>query len=120
MNKKSFVSLEQKACFVCLKPYDTGTVLLNTRLCDTLEHHTLTGLGELCPDCAKKKREGYVALIGARHAETLEGRTGDVMHMREDAFKAMFDIPIPEKRVCYVEPELVEHLKKLAEKSLTK
>lgn len=40
---KSYVTLEQKICVVCGRSYDTGSLLLDKRLRERFEHHTITG-----------------------------------------------------------------------------
>jgi len=48
MNDKSHVSLEQRVCLVCGTTFDTGAILLDKRLRQHLDRHTVTGWG-LCP-----------------------------------------------------------------------
>jgi hypothetical protein len=87
---KSHVTMEQHKCAVCGKDYDTGALLLDTRLGKRFEMHTVTGWG-LCPEHQKLYDDGYVALVGADLAKskllsngncTPEGawRTGECKH----------------------------------------
>lgn len=47
---KSYVSMEQHQCPVCLSVFDTGNLLFDTRLKDRFAPHTLTGRS-LCKAC---------------------------------------------------------------------
>ena len=105
---KSYVSVEQHQCFVCGKTYDTGAILLDKRLQESMERTTVTATG-LCQDDQKKKDEGYIALIGAD--EATQRRTGDVLHIRAEVWPRIFNVPVPPKGVCFVTPDAVEKLK---------
>lgn len=123
---KSHVSLEQQVCVVCTENFDTGSLLVNRRLRNSLEHTTTTGWG-MCPKCTKMKDEGYVALIGideakssAVHRADLKPgeayRTGDVAHIRSEVWDHVFTIPIPEKRIAFVGDEVMQIMKRLQER----
>ena len=45
--EKSYVTLEQHVCPVCLKTFDTGNLLLDDKLRDVFKKYTVTGYG-LC------------------------------------------------------------------------
>src|SRR5690606_24370178 len=62
MNDKSHVSLEQHVCLVCGSAFDTGAILLDKRLRQSMERHTVNGWG-LCPEHERLFKEGYVALV---------------------------------------------------------
>lgn len=47
MSEKSYVSMEQNVCAVCGKTFDTGSILLDRRMQDSMERHTVTDWG-LC------------------------------------------------------------------------
>jgi len=59
---KSHVGMEQKVCPVCGTAFDTGTILLDKRLRNSLERKTVTGW-DLCPEHAKLWKKGYIALV---------------------------------------------------------
>lgn len=121
---KSYVSMEQHVCPVCGESFDTGVILMDRRLRDSMERHTATGF-ELCDACKKLKEQGYVALVESDpeksnvyyendqpHTKPQDAyRTGRVMHMRRQAFDRIFNIPVPEKMVCFIEPEVFEKIK---------
>lgn len=117
---KSHVGLEQHICVVCGHPFDTGAILLDKRLRNSLEHHTITGYG-MCPEHEKLRSEGYVALVACdpqksavRPNQTITPdnvyRTGPIAHLRQEVFKQIFDVPVPDKMVAYVEPEVITKL----------
>jgi hypothetical protein len=93
---KSYVTLERNVCRVCGRPFDTGALLMDQRLRNRFEMHTVTGWG-MCPDDQKKYDEGYIALVEAKNPP-VDGtikpedadRTGVVIHVRESAFKNIF------------------------------
>lgn len=102
---KSHVSMEQHACLVCGKPFDTGTILLDTRVINgklrqSLEPHTVTGWG-LCPEDEKLYKDGYIALVAcdeSRSTKEPDGsvgpsgawRTGAVAHVRFTLAERLF------------------------------
>ena len=104
---KSYVTMSQKVCMVCDKPYDDGSLLLDTRLKKTFESKTVTGIG-LCPDHDK---EGYVALIeideskSKFNGDTISPedayRTGGFAQIREEAFDGIFGFK-PHSKINYV------------------
>lgn len=129
---KSYVTMEQRVCVVCGKTYDTDTLLIDKRLRNTLETHTVTGYG-LCPDDTKFKDAGYVALIECDESKskvgtkTLNGeevrvianidqasRTGNHAHVKSDAFTELFDMPVPEQMIAYVENGMIDKLREIA------
>lgn len=119
---KSYVTLERKVCPACGKEFDTGALLMDTRLRDRFNKHTLTGWG-LCPDDAAKVAEGYVILVGANapeHGSTVRvedaDRTGDLLYLRREVAESIFNLPeIPD--MVFVDPEVVTLLKKQAEEA---
>lgn len=104
---KSHVSLEQRICLVCGKPYDTNSILMDKRLRPTLEHHTITGFG-LCEEHAARYEEGFIALVACDPAKTRRNgrgnvdpedahRTGEVAHLRFSVWPNLFNSSIPMK-----------------------
>lgn len=100
---KSYVSVEQNVCLVCGKAFDAGTLLMDSRMKDSLERNTVTDYG-LCPEHKQKFDEGYVALVAADGSKSTllpngnmapggAYRTGEVMHMKFDVFDRIFNIP---------------------------
>ena len=76
----------------------------------------------MCEDCLALKRDGYIALVGAdpdKGDNTPGGahRTGEILHMKREAFDKIFNVPAPEGGLCFVEPAVVEQLKQMAASS---
>ena len=102
---KSHVAMEQKMCLVTGKLYDTGSILLDRRMKDTLEQPTVTGWG-LCPEVQEKLDNGYVAFIGIDpEKSTIKNnkitkedayRTGKILYIRRSVLPNIINIPIPE------------------------
>lgn len=123
---KSHVSMEQVICVVCGKPYDTGAILLDRRLRDSMEPKTVTGWG-MCPEHDEMRSKGYVALVAVDEKRSRKDRrlpaspntmrpedayrTGDIAHVRATRWPDIFDTPVPEKMVAFVELTVIEKLK---------
>lgn len=86
-------SMEQNLCPICCIKWDTnGLLLLGRKVKGEAPRYTTTGYG-LCPECTKKKEDGYVGIIGvdsSRCKPTSENsmkfedayRSGNVIHMK--------------------------------------
>jgi hypothetical protein len=124
---KSFVGMERHICVVCAERFETGNVLLHKRMQPVFGRTTVTGYG-MCPKHQKLKDDGFIALIECDpnktkvHGDTHEARahlkdayrTGRLVHMRATAFAATFDVPIPEKGICFIEPDVFAMLEKMS------
>lgn len=121
MNTKSHTGMEQKVCPVCAKAFDTGAILLDKRLRNSLEPKTVTGW-DLCPEHEKLWERGYIALVECDPAKsrftggTIKPadayRTGRIAHIRKAAAARIFDTPI-DGPVVFVEPGVVDRLEQL-------
>lgn len=120
---KSHVSMEQEKCLVCAKDFDTGTIILDRRLKNSLESKTLTGWG-LCPEHDALYKSGYITLIGADYSKSdhlpngnvkPEGayRTGDVLHVKFELFEDICNVPRGDSPVMFCDPAVIEHIKSL-------
>jgi hypothetical protein len=128
MNDKSHVSLEQHVCLVCGIAYDTGNILLDKRLRQSMKRHTVTGWG-LCAEHERLFSEGYVALVecdpkrsnpsGADRVKPEQAyRTGKLAHVRRHVFTQVFNTPLAEEQPCvFVEPGVIERLQAMVESS---
>ncbi|AJP48574.1 ATPase [Rugosibacter aromaticivorans] len=125
MNEKSHVSLEQHVCLVCGVTYDTGSILLDKRLCASMKHHTTTGWS-LCPEHQKLSDDGFVAMVecdpersglpGDRLKPEQAYRTGRLAHLKREAFATVFNVPIAADQTCvFVEPGVIERLQAMVE-----
>ena len=118
---KSHVGMEQKVCPVCGRAFDTGMILLDKRLRNTLERKTVTGW-DLCPEHAKLWERGYIALVECDPekskftGETIKPkdayRTGRVVHIRKKAAQQIFNMEMT-LPVAFVEPGVVDMLEKM-------
>lgn len=102
MSDKSHVTLEAKLCVVCGCQYQTGTILLDTKLRERFDHQTLNGFG-LCDQHLAAAVQGMVAIIEVDEsksdkAEGHEGawRTGTVVLVPRDQLKSMTTQEIPD------------------------
>jgi hypothetical protein len=119
MSDKSYVTMEQHACMVCGKAFDTGNILLDTRLRERFERYAVTGWG-LCPD-DQAKTEEYLALVEVSNAgsgsATLKpseaDRTGMIAHVRRSVlhkiFGEGFEFP-PDQPMIFVEVGVIAKL----------
>ena len=105
---KSYVSMEQHQCPVCFDVFETGAILMDKRLKESMEQFTVTGQS-LCPTCTERKDQGYVALVEAD--ERTRKVLGRVVHVRATVFNQIFpDLPVPKGMVAYVESGVVDML----------
>ena len=121
---KSHVSMERHVCKVCGQLYDTGAILLDNRLRESMEARTLTGAG-LCPEHQKLYDEGYVALVGVdasqSHISANDSikpedayRTGDVAHVRRTVVARIFNVPIADDiPLVFCEPAVITKLQEM-------
>ena len=111
---KSWVSLAQRQCIICGAVYDTGDLLLDKRMKQSMEKHTVVGHG-LCPAHQQMKDDGFVALIEAD--ERGENRTGRAVHIRSSAWPHIFNSPAPAGGVAFAPPEVFRILEETQERS---
>jgi hypothetical protein len=122
MTTKSHVSIEQHVCPVCSIAHDTGAILLDKRLKQTMHMHTATGYG-LCPEHKEKADQGYIALVELDPKRSVirndvvkpedAYRTGRFAHIRREAWDKVFDLPAPELSVVCIEPAVFDALANL-------
>ena len=121
MGTKSHVGMEQNVCPVCGKAFDTGTILLDCRLRDSLERKTVTGW-DLCPEHAKLWKKGYIALVecdpekskfsGGTIKPENANRTGRIAHIRKAVVARIFNVEMAVP-VAFVEPTVIDMLEKM-------
>mgnify|MGYP006914134422 FL=1 len=113
--------MEQHLCEVCATPYDTGAILLDRKLKQSLERNTITAMEGLCPECQKLYDDGFIALVGVRgkwdgrsikHSEA--DRSGEIIHLKDVAYEGIFGQK-PTTKMVYCEQEVIEALKKKKE-----
>ena len=127
MNEKSHVSLERKVCLVCTATFDTGAILLDRGLRQSLVRYTTAGWG-LCAEHQRLHDEGFVALVevdpertgrpssGDRLKPEDAYRTGRLAHLKRDLFNHVFDRSIQTDQPCvFVDVGVIEKLQSMTE-----
>lgn len=115
---KSYVTLEQACCPACGKTFDTGALLLDRRMRDRFEMHTVTGF-QLCPDDQQKVDEGYVILVaidpaksgGYRDTKKPQDvyRTGVIAYLRKEVARQIMPA-IGDHPLVWVDDEVIKQL----------
>ena len=112
--EKSFVTLEQNVCPICTKVFETGNLLMDTRirngkLAETFDKYTVTGYS-VCEECQKMIDDGRVALVEINEPSdpnnlTLDNvdRTGKIGWMKRDIVQQFIPEFPEDKFMCYVE-----------------
>lgn len=110
--EKSYVTLEQHVCPVCLKTFDTGNLLLDDKLRDVFEKYTVTGYG-LCEEHKKVVEDGYVILVEVRERPKKGQdpyRTGNTAYLKRHVAKDIFpDMDVQD--VAFVEIGVLDKLR---------
>ena len=96
MTDKSYVTLA--VCPICHE--ETGTLLLDTRLRDSFENHTVTP--EPCDKCREKYLTNGVMLFNPR--------SGSLVVLKVEAFTKMFNVPVPEKHIAFCDEDVFVQL----------
>ena len=120
---KSHVGMETRACVVCGVEYETGAILLDRRMRQSLARRNCTGWG-MCEEHERLYKDGYVALVGVdamKSDRSPEGnihpsgahRTGEIVHIRLVSFSRIFNIPPPKGGVVFVDPMVIEKMREL-------
>lgn len=117
MPDKSFVTMEQHVCPVCMKTFDTGALLMDLRLREQFDSTTLTDW-ELCPECQRLHDDGFVALVAVDEAKSKDltpagvWRTGELVRIRRSAWNKIFSTEPPEV-FGFCPPEVIKLLKEV-------
>ena len=110
----------QHVCLICGETHDSGEILLDKRLKNSLERTTVTGHGN-CSTCDERIADGMVAMIGADESKskklrngnldpTEAYRTGELIWLKDTVFAQVFDVPVPPQSICFVEGEVIKML----------
>lgn len=100
---KSYVTLA--TCPICGE--ENGTILMDRRLKPTFEMHTPSP--EPCSGCKEKYLKEGILLLNPKN--------GDLVVLKITAFKRMFNVPVPEKHIAFVEAEVLERINQNAKSS---
>lgn len=109
--EKSHVGMAYHVCPVCGKEHDP-VVLINRFLRNTLTTHEFAGF-KMCEEHMKLCHDGFTALIEVKNQpKSLADaeRTGRVVHVRNSAWANIFNLPLPDKGIAFVDPEGYEKL----------
>ena len=126
MTDKSHVGMEQKVCHICGVTYDTGAILLDKRLRNSLDPKVVTGWG-MCDECGAKIGDDYIALVEVAEPpawmrDTLKpdeaNRTGNIAWVKRHVFRAIFNRPDTGENdkplsMVFVQPGLIEQLQQM-------
>lgn len=117
--EKSFVTLEQNVCPICTKVFETGNLLMDTRikngkLMETFDKYTVTGYS-VCEECQKMVDDGRVALVEINEPSdpnnlTLDNvdRTGKIGWMKREAVRQYLPEFPEDKLMCYIEKGILD------------
>lgn len=126
--EKSYVSIAQKVCIVTGNLYDSGEILMDKRMKNSMEHKTTVGMG-VCPEVEKLFNKGYVALIEVDSAKSGSGndkklspkdayRTGNFAYLKRDVFKELFTVPLEDSQnIVYIDEKTFQHLVELEKRA---
>jgi hypothetical protein len=117
--------MEQRVCAVCGKPYDTGAILLDRRLRNSMERYTKTGWG-MCPAHKELKDKGFIALVEVdiKKSEVMGSvikpsgayRLGRIAHIKKEAYDKLFDTPAPPQMVMFCDTKSMDKFEELYRK----
>lgn len=116
MVEKSHVGMAYHVCPVCLEEHDP-LVLLDRRLRKTLTDKEFAGWA-LCPAHEKLRQDGYVALVEVTNQKAPQKladaeRTGRVAHVRVSAWPKLFNMPLPDGGLAFVDPAALDQIRQL-------
>lgn len=116
---KSFVGMGFYACPICGSKH-SESVLINRRLSNTLTKDMFLGW-DICSQDKALFDQGYIALVGCNqktNASTVKmeeaNRTGELIHIKKEAFKNLFNEVSPTIDTDYfyfVDQEVINQLK---------
>lgn len=116
----NYVRMGKHQCIICGELFDSGEILLNTRLHAIPESETCTGFG-LCPEHKKLHEDGYVALVeitnhntGQELAFETANRTGRLVHLRREACSQIFNQPAHDGPLVFVDQQVFDKLMTMA------
>lgn len=110
---KSHVGMGAHICPVCLEKHDE-VVLLHRFLRPVLGTDEIVGW-ELCPEHLQMYQDGYVALVEVENQPRNLAdakRTGQIAHVRSEAWPHLFNVPLPPGGLCFVEKGTIDQLEK--------
>ena len=123
---KSHVSIGMAQCPVCGAIEESGEILLDKRLEDSLERETVTHLA-MCKEHQAQKDDGYIHIVICEEPEnsgnTLKFndavRTGEIISVKKDAFREIFNTELPESGMVFAGRGVGEVLREIYQSSQT-
>ena len=112
---KSYVGMGFNACPVCGIKHSEA-VLIHKRMKEVLTKVEFLGWA-MCPEHQKLKDEDYIALVEVTNQPKNladADRTGNIAHVRSSAWPNIFNAPLPDQGLAFVE---VGTIAKLQEKT---
>ena len=116
----SFAALGKKQCPVCGSVHDNGGEILLHKNLKNIEDQ-VTGQ-HLCAEHEKLFNDGYICLVGVNQPDPTvtnmqqedAERTGELLHIKLDAFNAIIDNPVPAGLpLVFVDPAVFQQLRVL-------
>lgn len=112
--EKSYVTIEQHVCPVCLENVDTGNLLFDEQLRPVFDMYTVTGY-ELCDEHRKIIEDGYVILVEVRDKPN-DGedpyRTGNTVYLKRHVAEEIFE-GMGINDVAFVEIGVIDKLQQM-------
>jgi len=120
---KSYVGMGHDRCPICATDHG-DSVLIHKNLKEVFEdsNKVLVSI-ELCPDCKAKRDESYIALVeidaekSGGYTETIKPenawRLGGIAWVKAEAWKKIFDVPVPEKGMAFVGSDVIAMLEEM-------
>lgn len=113
---KSHAGIGFHLCPICGIKHDE-VVLLDKRLQPTLERENFVGF-KMCAPHQALHEQGYIALVGAEpgggNTVNTAKRTGQIMHIKREAFPSIFDCPVPDTPMAFCDPAVIDDLAQYA------
>lgn len=122
---KNYVKMATHVCPVCGVHHKDDTEILLDRRLKEIKGDPVTGYG-LCKEHKDLFEDGYIALVVADpklsdmsddDSLKIENayRTGEVAHMKREAFEANFETKVPEtQEMAYIDPEVFKIIQEAA------
>ena len=119
---KSYVSLETKVCPVCGIEFETESILMDTKMRDSMETRTTTGYG-LCKKHQAEFEDGFIHLVVADSEDKTSTLikiedalyTGEIISVKRDILCKILDKDIDARLpFVYIDQEAANIIKEMA------
>lgn len=113
---KSYVSLETKICPATGKTFQTDSILLDTRMKQSMDRKIVTGY-QFSPEVQEQLDKGFVVLVECDPEKSVGDtpdtvwRTGNIAYLKKDIAQEMFNKEII--TMAYIEPDVFAWLQKI-------